>query len=253
MGAGGIYFSPKNRLEREFSRGETFATEGQYDEAVISYRWVYEKEKEYPRSPEALFRSARIQTGYLKKHHEAILTCIEVGSNYPDTDYARKAYLLIAEIYKKELLDYQRAIVAYQRLLDAGMDSRDDILYQMADSYFHLGNFEQARIEFEGLLKSHPKSPLLPEVTYRIGISHALDGQLKKAKNRYRETIRSWPESPYATEAAFALANALEEDEELKNALDLLKSLENKYSRPLVIKNKIKRIKERIRKKKKAI
>ena len=88
----------------------------------------------------------------------------------------------------------------------------------MADCYFRLNNFEQARIEFESLLKNYPDSALIAEVQYRIAMTYALEGKLPEAAAAYRLVMERWPDSPYALEASFGLATVLEEQEKLLEA-----------------------------------
>jgi TolA-binding protein len=159
----------------------------------------------------------------------------------------------VAEIYKNRLRDYPRAIVAFQKLLDSGAEDGDRIQYEVADTYFRLENYEQARIEFESLLKNYPGSPLLPEVAYRIAVTWSLEGQPKEAESAFRRVVERWPESTYALEAQFGLATSLEEREELREALALLEALKKNYPNTEAVKKKIEQVQERMRKKKKAI
>jgi len=176
-----------------------------------------------------------------------------VEKDYPGTELARRAQRQVAEIYKNRLRDFPRAIVAYQKLLDSGAVGGDRIQYEIADTYFRLENFEQARIEFESLLKNYPESPLLPEVQYRIAVTWSLEGRLKEAAKAFRLVPERWPSSAYAIEARFGLATTLEEGEELREALKELVALRGNYPNAEALEKKIAQVEERIRKKKKAI
>jgi len=123
----------------------------------------------------------------------------------------------------------------------------------VADCYFRLNNFAQARIEFESLLKNDPKSDLFAEVQYRIAMTYALEGKLPEAAGAYRVVIERWSESPYAVEANFGLATVLEEQEELVEALKILEELKGIYPKEDILARKTEQVRERIEKKKKAI
>ena len=94
--------------------------------------------------------------------------------------------------------------------------------YEVADCYFRMNHFDQARIEFDSLLKNYPQSALIAEVQYRIAVTYALEGKLPEAAGAYRLVVERWAESPYALEASFGLATVLEEQEKLLEALKIL-------------------------------
>jgi TolA-binding protein len=129
----------------------------------------------------------------------------------------------------------------------------DQWQYEVADCYFRLSNFEQARIEFENLLNNYPHSDLAAEVRYRIAMTYALEGKLSDAAAVYRQVMQDWPDSPYAIEASFGLAMVLEEQEELLEALKILEELDGIYPKQDILKRKTDQVRERIAKKKKAI
>jgi TolA-binding protein len=125
--------------------------------------------------------------------------------------------------------------------------------YEVADCYFRLNNFDQARIEFDSLRKKHPQSPLIAEVQYRIAMTYALEGKLPEAAGAYQLVMERWADSPYALEARFGLATVLEEQEELLEALKILESLAGIYPNQGILERKTVQVRERIAKKKKAI
>lgn len=172
--------------------------------------------------------------------------------DYPEDARLLEAQKQIADIYKYRLEDYILAIAAHQKVLDGDVEGGDQVQYEVADSYFRLNNFEQARIEFGSLLKNYPESNLAPEVQFRIAVTYALEGQLPEAAGAYQVVAERWPESPYAAEAQFGLAAVLEEQEELKKALEILEQLDG-YSNPDVLNQKIEKVRDRIAKKKKAV
>jgi TolA-binding protein len=241
------------RLEARYIRGEKMVGAGEYGEAVEIFRGIHQGHGKFRLAPQALFRSAEVLNHYLERYHEAILAYLMVEKDYPDTDQARKAQEQVAEIYKNSLRDYGRAIVAYQKLLDSGAPDGDRIQYEVADSYFRLNNFEQARIEFESLLKNYPDSPLVAEVQYRIAVAYSLEGSSEEAEEAFRVTIEKWPGSPYTAEARFGLATVLEERDELKASLQILEELKGTYPNAEALAKKTDQVKERISKKKRAI
>jgi TolA-binding protein len=251
---GGFYLYNLDRLlKNDFQKGQDLVARGKYQRAVGTYRAIHDRHPDHPLAPRALFEAGQVLDLYLKNYPEALFTFLLVEKDYPDSAQARQAQRQLAEIYKYRLRDYPEAVVAYQRILDGGVADGDRIQYEIADAYFRLGNFEQARIEFEGLLKNWPDSALASEVRYRIAATYALDGDLSAAEKAYRGFLQDRPDDPFAPEAAFGLAEVLEQKDELVAALKILEGLEGRYSSPEVLAKKIDQIKDRISKKKKAI
>jgi len=240
-------------LTDDYSQAEVLLEEQRYEQAVEAFRRIYDHHPSFSQAPQAIFQAAEILNLYLQNYHEAVLAYLLVEKDYPNTELSRRAQRQVADIYKNRLRDYPRAIVAYQKLLDSGAEGGDRIQYEVADAYFRLENFEQARIEFESLLKNYPGSALLPEVEYRIAVAWTLEGHPKEAESVFRRVFERWPVSTYALEARYGLATTLEERDELGEALRVLESLKESYPNTEAVAKKIEQVQERMRKKKKAI
>jgi len=253
--AAAIYYSVtvNARLEADFAGAQARLEQGFYDRALDGFRDIYEEHPDFRLAPAALYSAAEVRETYQKSYQEAILMYLLVVRDYPQSEEALLAQRRVAEIYKNRLRDYGRAIVAYQKLLNREVPDADQIQYRVADSYFRLNNFEQARIEFESLRKSFPQSPLLPEVQYRIAVAYSLEGDGAEAEKAFRTVIETWPDDAFAAEASFGLATDLEERGELRAALKILEGLEGVYAKPEALAKKTEQVRERIRKKKKAI
>lgn len=253
--AAGIYYRATldQRLEQELAGGEEQVAMQDYEGALTTFRDIHRNHPDFHGAPRALLRSGEILNHYLQRYHEAILAYLLVEKDYPASPETRKAQRQVAETYKDRLGDHGQAIVAYQKLLDGEAADADRIRYEVADSYFRLNNYEQARIEFESLLKKHPGSPLVPEVQFRIAVAYSLEGASQEAERAYRAMAESWPDSPYAAEARFGLATVLEERDELRAAIKVLEALQGNYPNAEALAKKIEQVKERIGKKKKAI
>jgi TolA-binding protein len=253
--AGGIgyYLNIDKLLVKDFARAEALVEQGEYQRAADSFRSLYDRHPGFARAPEALFQSGEIQNLYLKRYHEALLAYLLVEKDYPESEFFRRAQAQVADIYKNRLRDYSRSIVAYQKLLDGGTQDLDSVQYEVADIYFRLNNFEQARIEFESLLKNYPESSLVPEVQYRIGVAYSLEEAPAEAEAAFRAVIKEWPDSSYAVEARYGLAAVLEDQEHLRLALQVLEDLQGVYPNEEALAQRTEQVRERIRKKKKAI
>lgn len=247
------YVNLQTRLEETFQNGLALRQAGKYVEAVDLFEKLHDEYPDFERVPQSLFQSAEIQDLYLGRYSDALLTYLLLERDFPEAAEVVQARKQVAVLYKYRLNDCGQAIAVYQKVLDQPDPGNDQLQYEVADCYFRLNNFDQARIEFDSLTKSYPQSLLIAEVQYRIAMTYALEGKLPEAAGAYRLVVERWSESPYALEASFGLATVLEEQEELLEALKILESLAGIYPKQDILERKTAQVRERIEKKKKAI
>ena len=255
VAAGGFWYytNLQTRLEETFQKGLVLRQEGQYVEAVKLFEQLHDEYPDFVRVPQALFQAAEVQDLYLGRYSDALLTYLLLERDFPDAAEVVPARKQVAILYKYRLNDCSQAIAVYQKVLDQPDLGNDQLQYEVADCYFRLNNFDQARIEFDSLQKNYPDSGLIAEVQYRIAMTYALEGKLPEAAGAYRLVVERWMESSYALEASFGLATVLEEQEELLEALKILEDLAGIYPKQDILERKTEQVRERIEKKKKAI
>ncbi len=250
---GGEFYSREAIAERQFARAEKLLAEKKYADASGAFREIYQLYPNHHLAPRSLFTSGEIKHLYLESPEKALLDFLLVEKTYPDSDFRETAQRRIAALYMERLEDFERAVVAYQKLLDEGVADADGIQYRIGEAYFKLNNFEQARIEWETLLKRSPESALLPEALYRIGVTWSLEKDYQAAEETFLQVMDAYPQSPYAPEARFSLAAIYEEQERLAAALDLLETLQGEYLSQKALDKKMEQVRERMTRKKKAI
>ena len=140
-----------NRPQKLFNQGEKLESLGQTVAADDLYQQVYRNYPQTGVAPTALLQSAKLWQYLLHQDQQALLRYLQLEHDYPDSELVQIAREAIAQIIKYSLHDYSRAIVAYQRLLDGASLKQDRYLYEIADCYFRLDNYIQARIELETL------------------------------------------------------------------------------------------------------
>ena len=254
ISAGLVYWAKRDDMfAAQYSKGVELWEGGAYEKAVVTLREIYDDYPSFPLAPDALFQTAEILNINLHRYQEALLSYLLVLKDYPDNPLHERALSQVANIYKYRLMDYPAAIVAYQRLLDRDVAGRDRLLYEVADAYFRLNNFEQARIEFETLTSEEPRSPLVPEARYRTGVCLNLEGKYKEAENQLKKLIEEGPDTTFGIEARFALAETLEQMERLRESRRILEELEGLYPNEEALEQKLEQVNERIDKKKRAV
>lgn len=255
IAAGGLWEHThrETRLEEIFQEGLALKQAGKYAEAVELLEKLHDEHPRFERIPEVLFQTAKIQDLYLGRYSDALLTYLILERDFPGAAEVLPAMQQVAVIYKYRLNDCSQAIAVYQKILDQPVQEKDQLQYEVADCYFRMNHFDQARIEFDSLLKTYPQSALIAEVQYRIAVTYALEGKLPEAAGAYRLVVELWEESPYGLEASFGLATILEEQEKLLEALKILEGLAGFYPKQDILERKTAQVRERIEKKKKAI
>jgi TolA-binding protein len=251
--AGWYYTNLDSILAGRFDTAELLLKQREIGAATERFAALHRDHPGTALAPDALFRVAEIQELYQQRYREAILTFTLVEHEYSEHPLALAARERVARIYKERLRDNERAIAVYQELIDAGAPNADQLSYEIADAYFRENNFEQARIEFEGLIKSFPQSSLLSEAGYRIGAAFALEHHSSEAEQAYRHVIEKFPNERFALEAQMGLAAVLEDQDRLREALKILEGLEGVYPHHEALDKKLEQVRERIIKKKKAI
>ena len=104
--------------------------------------------------------------------------------------------------------DYKEAIDNFQQLRDWYPFSKYAILAElkMADSYYHLEQYEEAIFAYEEFEKLHPRNEAIPYVIYQIGLCYydqidTIDRDQKparKALETFQRLIKQFPDDPYA-------------------------------------------------------
>jgi tetratricopeptide (TPR) repeat protein len=235
--------------QRLFSKGIKFESLGKLAAAEDVYREIYTKYPQAGEASEALLKIARIEQYDRQDEQRALLHYLQLEHDYPSSPLVLPAREAAAQIIKYTLRDYSRAIEFYHRLLELDRGTPDRYYYEIADCYFRLKNYPQARIELETLLEHYPDSPLIAEVLHRRGGILLLEGQGEKARSSWQRLIDEYPESRFRILAELDLAKQLEEEGAFEAALQRYQQIATEETSPL-LDEKIEHLKQRIAKKK---
>lgn len=225
---------------------------GQLSAAEKSYRDIYQ---DYPQAQEAAEALLRIGKLWQYDHQDgqmALLSYLQLEHDYPESPLVLPAREEAAQIVKYSQHDYPQAVEFYQRLLDLNAGTPDQYYYEIADCYFRLENYPQARIELETLLENYPHSSLAAAVLSRKGGILLLEGRAEDARLDWQRLIEQYPDSEYRIQAEFDLAKLLEEEEHLNEALQRYRQLKGGGQSSL-LQEKINHLEQRIAEKKEAI
>jgi TolA-binding protein len=238
--------------QKLFNEGEELESLGKIEAAQTVYQQLYQQYPQAEIAPAALLRSGSIWQHDRRRDQQALLSYLQLEHDYPESPLVQIAREEAARIVKYSLRDYSRAIEFYQHLLDNTTSRQDKYRYEIADCYFRLDNYIQARIELEILQQRYPQSALIPELLYRKGGLLLLEKRHADARRDWQRLIAEFPDSPYRVQARYNLAKLLEEEDLLEEALKQYQQLTD-FPQPLILEEKIDHLKQRIKKKKKAI
>ncbi len=231
--------------QRLLTKGVKLESLGRSTEALENYKRIIALYPQGSLAPEALYRKARLWHFDLQDPHQALLRYLQLERDYADSSYLQQSREEAARIVKIDLGDDIQAIGYYQRLLSSGQGSPDQYLYEIADSYFRLKNYPQARIELENLQSTYPDSPLLAELLHRKATILVLENRMDEAHQDWQRLVEDFPDSEYAGRARFNMAALLEEKGELESALEQYRNLQH-HPQPLLLKQKIEHLTRRI-------
>lgn len=231
--------------QRLLTQGVKLESLGRSTEALDNYRQIIARYPQGSLAPEALYRQARLWQFDLQDPQQALLRYLQLERDYANSSYLQQSREAAARIVKIDLGDDMQAIGYYQRLIGSGQGSLDQYLYEIADSYFRLKNYSQARIELENLLSTYPESPLIPVVLHRKATILVLENRMDEANQDWQRVVEEFSDSDYAGRARFNMASVLEEKGELESALEQYQNLQH-YPQPLLLKQKIEHLTRRI-------
>ncbi len=211
---------------------------GQLDEAEDNQRLLI------------LDRLGKINALYLHDYTAAISYFQTLVRLYPRTDQAFAAHATIADVYHHKLGDLQAAIDAYQKLV-AEFPNRHDsrrAQLQIANAYFQLKNFEQARTEAEQLIDRWPKTNEAAQARFQIANSYYVQARYAEAIATYQRLLEDKPEPSVAALVLFELGNCFQGLDQAERALAYFYHCLQDHPDPILVQRKIKRVRKRLHK-----
>jgi len=236
-----------------YKKGEELWEAEKYSEAVAQYEKVV---SDYPKghlATDALYQIGNINYLNLRDYWKAIEAYRRLVEISPGSPFSSDAQRKVADIYKDKFGNLKGAIAEYQRFIKVFPKESDKAMYQMAQCYVLLKEFEKGREQYENILKEHPDIDYADDVNYQIANSYYLEGKTGEAIKGLEGLLEEFPDSRFAGDAKFEIALAKEEDGNLQEALSILELLRGTYHDERVLELRIKGIQERIAAKKRPV
>ena len=179
-----------------------------YTEAIPALLTVAQSNPGGPRSGEALFWAgeAAFQLEQYARAEEILTDYLRQYPSHPRADAAR--YALAYTHFRRR--DYGAAAIAFERFLSAYTGSQDavpyrpDALFRLADSYFALGRFADARAVYQRASEAAPQGQGRDYALFQIAQAFASEGRTDSAIATYQQLATTYADSDLLDEALYA-------------------------------------------------
>jgi tetratricopeptide (TPR) repeat protein len=251
----------QSSVSNHYLTGEKLWTEKNYPAAVAEFDRVVKESPNTAIGLQSLWRATTTRQLFLDQPEEALKGFELFLERAGDSDLAPQAQMEIGEIYFTKLAQYDRAVEHYQKLLGTGKYSPDDeakFYYRLGRSHFRSHRLKKAIEWYEQGLRKHPDSPFAGKSRFDLANSWYALGETERGA--YQKALKLFQELKAETrvrdpllhvESIFGEASTLEEMDDLEQAHELFRSIENNYPAPNVIKVRMIRLAERMKKKRK--
>lgn len=243
-----------NPARRHLDRADDLAFDGKPKAALDQVKLALDalRGKQDPASQrlrlKALARGGRLCHLFLHAPKAALAFYRALVEDAPGSDLAFEARQQMAEIHLVDLSDRAGAIAQYQALVAAFPKRRgaDHFQYEVADGYFHLGDYAQTRTEAHHLIKRYPDSGWVDDALYLIGSAWHAQGKLDNAIGAFRELVARFPHSKLTPRAEVEIGNCLEEGGHDAAALKAYIAALPNHPDPTTVQMKIERLQARM-------
>ena len=201
-----------------------------------------------------LDRLGKLNALYLHDYDAAIRFYRQLVKYYPKTDQALAAMSTIADLQQYKLGNIPLAIDYYQEIVREFPDAPEaqHARLKIANAYFQLKNYDQARHEAEALIARAPSTPEAAQAQFEIANSLYLQQRYAEAVASYEHLLAAQPERELTALVLFELGNCFQETGELARALAYYYACLLDHPDPLLVQRKIQRVRKRIDKTKPA-
>lgn len=248
--------NPRDR----FLLAERLWQQKNYSAAVAEYEKVTQKDPSSELGIKAALRAAMTQTLFLNENLGALRKLNRIIETNRESPLAHEAYKQIGEILFLRLEQYEQAIQHYERMLDLYPNdpSKDEYMYRIGKSQFHLLRFEDSILTFRILASKYQTSEWGTRARFEIGVSEQIkghqlqqkearlaNGAFKDAIKEFTAFIQAHPNDPLALEAKFEIGNCYEEMDQIDAAHKVFEEIRTLYPNRTVVELKLRRIAER--------
>jgi tetratricopeptide (TPR) repeat protein len=167
-----------------------------YASALPLLQQIMESQPESDRALQASRQGSRVAHLDAKNYPQAISFYKHIVLKAPDAQERKSAQQFIAQIYFENLLDFDQAVIEYERLLKLDNTPEEAFRYRMnlAKSHFQMNNLDQTVNELDVLLEKKPSPDHVFEIKMlKANVLTSLK-QIPEAAAVWESILKDFPE-----------------------------------------------------------
>ncbi|HEY8271012.1 MAG TPA: tetratricopeptide repeat protein [Pseudobdellovibrionaceae bacterium] len=232
---------------KDYKEAQKEMAQGHHRIALSSIDRVMKRAPESEYAVKAARDGARIASLEIKDYKRALEYYQFLVLHSKDSGERVSAQKQLASIYFDQLQNYDKAIIELNKLI---RDTESDVdiarnKLDIARANYYQNNLFQAQSELDDLLKLHiDDNERFSAWVLKANIHIALK-EYPKAIEVLRKVTATYPQKSVQENVYQTLAVCYEENDNFTEAIKILESVKDKYTKPEYIEIRIKRLKER--------
>lgn len=232
-----------------------------YSAAVAEFDQIVKEDPNSSLGLQSLLRASFTRTLFLGQHDQALKGFKTYLERAGSSDSVPRVEMEIGEIYFNRLKEYEASVQHYSAMLqNQSKHPQEDLFlfqYRLGRSLFLLGSVRRAILEYEKAIQIS-RDPIEKAKVY-LDIASAWYSLGDEEKSAFSNSLASLQkigslvpdQHPFKIEAEFWIASAEEELDQLESAYSRFSKILSKYPAPNVVRVKLHRIDERLKRKRK--
>jgi tetratricopeptide (TPR) repeat protein len=242
-------------VEDRFNKGMELLFDGRYEDAESHFltmaRQLGREENTTAKTWRAkvLFHAGRIEHLYLNQPRRAVARLREALKLDRDAPFAFDALEEIAFIFYDNLRDYRTAALEFERLVSAFPKKAgiEKYQYRIAQCYFMLREFNQARTEARLLVENFKDSPHMASAMLLVANSFYVEGRYQEAADAHQQLLEIRPDIEIESRSRFELGMCYQElGEHSRAEMSYLAALK-RHPRPDLVKAQLDSLQHQMR------
>jgi len=175
--------------------GDVYAAQKKYDEAVNSYRVIYEKYQNAESDLRAVTLIKIIDAlNNANKYGEILEWANRMIKEFPDNKYTINAYYFRANAYSA-LKRFQESRDAFKDVVERDSGALAEIsVYQRAECLLSMKKQNEAVKEFKSFVEKYPQSGLVANAIFQLANVEYGDEEYSSAKKHYIQIVSQYPD-----------------------------------------------------------
>ena len=231
--------------------------EKKYVEAELAYRKLLKRlnntqnrsENQEAQRLTILDRLGQLSTLYLRNYRQALADFELLVRDYPKSELAFTAHLMMADIHRHKLHQPEQALDQLNHAIEnfPWRPETRRALLELTTLYIELKNYEQARTEGQALIDKWPQSHEAKEAYFLVANSYYVQNRYSEAIQIYEALLANKSDPSLDALVNFELASCYQELGDYKRALELYYQTLSEHPNPVLVQRNIKRVRTRVR------